>query len=430
MARRPDSAAETDQQADAASAGRRTLFRLPYGRELLILLWFAFFLHQADRQIFNNLLPLIRTDLRLSDVQLGLVASVFTAVFGISVLIGGYAADVWRRKWIILVSLLVWSAATLLTGLSSGLAALLVFRGLASGGGEAFYYPAAASLISQIHSRAKATALAIHQSAQYVGIVASFLAGFVGERCGWRAAFYVFGGFGVLLGIIALYRLKDTPHATEDADTDARPPLATALRTVLCTPTALMLYAALAGHVFVTTGYVTWMPTLLHEKFGLSLTAAGFYALACHYGCALLGVLLGGRLSDRWVSRRRTVRMEFEWLGLMLASPFIFWMGHAENAFACCLALGLYGFFRGFYDSNLWTTLFDVVEPRFRASATGLMLSWAFLFGSFAPVLMGWTKGVFGLGASFSALAFVYFASGAIVLIAQRSCFKKDCRPA
>ncbi len=123
---------------------------IPYGWELLILLWLAFFLHQADRQIFNNLLPLIRTDLRLSDVQLGMVASVFTVVFGLCVLAGGYAADVWRRKWIILVSLLVWSTATLLTGISTGILALLVFRGLASGGGEGFYYPAAASLTSRI----------------------------------------------------------------------------------------------------------------------------------------------------------------------------------------------------------------------------------------------------------------------------------------
>jgi nitrate/nitrite transporter NarK len=114
------------------------------------------------------------------------------------------------------------------------------------------------------------------------------------------------------------------------------------------------------------------MPTLLHEKYGLSLTAAGFFALGCHYGCALFGVLLGGRFSDRWASRRRTVRMEFEWLGLMLASPFIFWMGRADGAFTCCLAMGLFGFFRGFYDSNLGTALFDVVEPRFRASPSDL----------------------------------------------------------
>ncbi|MDX9868746.1 MAG: MFS transporter [Kiritimatiellia bacterium] len=406
--------------------------RIPYRWELLLLLWFAFFLQQADRQIYNNLLPLLKVDLQLNDVQVGMVASIFTAVFGLCVLIGGYAADVWRRKWIVLFSLLVWSSATVLTGLSTGLLGLIVFRGLSSGSGEAFYYPAAASLITQAHRKTKATALAIHQSAQYVGIVASFLAGVVGEAYGWRNAFYLFGGFGILLGLVFIVRMQDTPPVSEtgaaSGNRTGRPPIRQVFRAVLGTPTALMLYAALAGHVFVAIGYLTWMPTLLHEKFGLSVGAAGFSSLAYHYACALCGVLLGGRLSDRWVARRRTIRMEFEWVSLLLASPMIFLMGQASTLFVCCLALGLFGFFRGVYDSNLWTALFDVIAPPYRASATGLMLAWAFLAGAFAPVLMGWAKGVFGLGTAVSALAGVYFASSMIVLTAQRTRFRKDCQ--
>jgi len=231
---------------------------------------------------------------------------------------------------------------------------------------------------------------------------------------------------------VLVFRMRDTPHETVGvSDTSAatvRTPLGAVVRAVLGTPTARVLYLALAGHVFVNTGYVTWMPTLLHENFGMSITLAGFSAVAYHYVFALLGVFAGGRLSDRWAPRRRTIRMEFEWLGLLLASPFIFWMGQADSAFICCLAMGFFGFFRGFYDSNLWTALFDVVEPRFRASAIGLMLAWSFLFGAFAPLIMGWTKGVFGLGASVSALAFVYLAAGLIVVVAQNTCFKKDCR--
>ena len=50
--------------------------RIPYAWEMLALLWLTFFLHQADRRIYNNLLPLILADLRLDDVQLGLVALV------------------------------------------------------------------------------------------------------------------------------------------------------------------------------------------------------------------------------------------------------------------------------------------------------------------------------------------------------------------
>jgi sugar phosphate permease len=397
---------------------------------MLALLWVTFFLHQADRQIYNNLLPLIRADLRLDNVQLGLVASVFTAAYGLCVMVGGYAGDVLRRKWIVIVSLLVWSGATLLTGLSSSVVALMIFRGLATGGGEAFYYPAAASLISQCHRHSRATALAIHQSALYVGIVASFLAGYVGERYGWRNAFYVFGGCGMGLGAILLMRLQDTPRNNAGASTTnvppPGPPLPLVLRTLFRTPTALWLCAAFAADVFVVIGYATWMPTFMHERYGMSVTAAGFAALASHHAAAIVGAILGGTLSDRWAARRRSVRMEFESLGLLDGAPLIVWMGYAGSVPTCCTALALFGLFRGIYDSNLWAAMFDVVEPRYRASATGLMLSCAFLVGAIAPVLMGWMKGFVGLSTAIASLGAVYFAGGVIVLVALGTSFAKD----
>ena len=108
---------------------------LPYRWELIAMLWCAYFFNQADRQIFANLLPLIEKDLELTKLQLGVVGSVFTFVYGVLVPLGGYAGDVLRRKWVIVTALLVWSTATLLTGLSTGLFALILFRGVATGGG-------------------------------------------------------------------------------------------------------------------------------------------------------------------------------------------------------------------------------------------------------------------------------------------------------
>ena len=400
---------------------------VPYKWELVVLLWFTFFLHQADRQIYGNLLPLIKSDLQLSDVQLGLVASVFTAVFGVCVLIGGYAGDVLRRKWIVLASLMIFSVATLLSGLSTGLLMLIVFRGLATGGGEAIYYPAASSLIAQFHHRSRATALGIHQTAIYVGLVASCVAGYVGEFYGWRSAFFVFGGFGVALGVILPFRMQDTPQvAAESPESRDRIPLGEVLRGVLGKSTALMLSAAMAGHVFVNIGYLTWAPTFLHERFGMTITAAAFAALAYHHAFAFVGVLVGARLSDRWAPRRRTVRMEIECAGLLLASPFILWMGQSSNAIACCVAMAIFGFFRGVYDSNLWPALFDVIEPRLRSSATGAMLSCAFIVGAVAPMLMGWAKEPLGLSGVISCLAGVYFASSVVIFIALHTSFARD----
>ena len=50
--------------------------RITYKWELIIMLWVAYFLNQGDRQIFNVVIPLIKEDLHLTDVQLGFVASV------------------------------------------------------------------------------------------------------------------------------------------------------------------------------------------------------------------------------------------------------------------------------------------------------------------------------------------------------------------
>lgn len=409
-------------------AGPRRL--LPYRWELIVLLWCAYFFNQADRQIFANLLPLIEKDLALTKPQLGLVGSVFTFVYGVLVPFGGYAGDVLRRKWVIIVALLVWSTATLLTGLSTGLLALIVFRGVATGGGEAFYYPPANSLIGQFHHRTRALAMAIHQTSLYVGIIASFLAGYVGESFGWRNAFYLFGGFGILVAIVMIYRVEDTPqesHSKGKAGGGTTGiPVRVVLREIFRKPTVLLLSMAFASQVFVNIAYLMWMPTFLYEKYGLSLTAASFLALFCHHAAAFVGVVVGGRLSDRLARTSRTARMQFEYIGLLAGAPFIALMGLADNLYVCLAALAAFGLFRGVYDSNLFAAPFDLVAPRFRSSLVGVMLSFAFIVGASAPVLLGWGQGVLGMNNAIALLGTVYVFGGVSVLVALYTTFNRD----
>jgi len=402
---------------------------VPYRWELLSLLWIAFFLHQADRQIYGNLIPLIQKDLGLSDGQLALVASIFTWIYGIMVPFGGYVGDVLRRKWIIVVMLLVWSAGTLLTGLSTGLLGLILFRGLASGFGEAYYAPSANSLITQWHDKTRALAMSLHQTALYVGIVASFLAGYVGELFGWRSAFYLFGGFGVVWAAVLVWRMEDTPQPGRLRDSKAssgRPPLGEVLREVFLRPTVLMLSLAFAGMVSVQIGYLTWMPTLLHRKYDLSLTYAGLASLGFHHALAFIGVVLGGRLSDFWARRRRRARMEFQYVGLILAAPFIWLMGAADELWICCLSLACFGLFRGIYDSNLFAAPFEVIPPRLRSSALGIILSFGFLTGAFAPLALARLSKTFGLDGAMSWLSAVHLAAGLIVAAAAYTTFPRD----
>ena len=177
--------------------------RKGYKWEVLALLWVAYLLNQADRQVFNVVLPLIREDLGLSDVAVGTIATAFNLFYAVLVPIGGFIGDRFSRKWIVTASVLFWSIATMFTGLCNGFLMLVVMRSIATGGGEAFFGPANYSLIADYHDRTRAFAMSIHQTAYYVGIILSgYVAGVVGELWGWRNAFYIFGAIGVLHGII------------------------------------------------------------------------------------------------------------------------------------------------------------------------------------------------------------------------------------
>ena len=104
--------------------------RKGYKWEVLALLWVAYLLNQADRQVFNVVLPLIREDLGLSDVAVGTIATVFNLFYAVLVPIGGFIGDRFSRKWIVTASVLFWSIATMFTGLCNGFLMLVVMRSL------------------------------------------------------------------------------------------------------------------------------------------------------------------------------------------------------------------------------------------------------------------------------------------------------------
>ncbi len=400
--------------------------RFPQRWELVALLWLAFFLNQADRQIFGVLLGAIQADLGLGTVQMGLVATLFTVTLAVLVPVAGYAADVLDKKALLVAAVLVWSAGTICTGFGAGFMQLVLFRSLATGGGEAFYAPAANALIAEAHAETRARAMSLHQTALYAGVITCGVLGPVlGDRWGWRAAFVVFGAAGILLAIVLAARIR--APARPAVPPDLRPTARRAFGHVAGKRTALLITLAFAGMAFVNIGYLTWMPLYLQTKFGLSAAQAGFSSMFFHHVCAFAGVTAGGALSDRIARVDRSGRLKLQAWALLAGAPFIALAAAAPTLFVACFALGAFGLCRGVYDSNIYASLFEVVAPRYRASAAGLMVMGAYLLAACAPLWLGWMGArAGGLSRGLTWLSLAYVLSSLSLFTAVKVFFRKD----
>lgn len=401
-----------------------------YKWEVLALLWVAYLLNQADRQVFNVVLPLIREDLGLTDVAVGSIATIFNLFYAVLVPVAGYVGDRWSRKWILTVSVLFWSVATMLTGLSNGFLMLVIMRSIATGGGEAFFGPPNYSLLAQYHNKTRAFAMSIHQTAYYIGIILSgYVAGYIGQMWGWRNAFYIFGAVGVIHGIWMAVRLRDKKDESEkqaDGAVQQKVKFTSGFRWVFTTPTALILTLSFGGLIFVLTGYLTWMPTYLYENFGMSLANAGFHSMFYTHMAAFAGVLVAGRLSDRMGRKNPSFRMMMQGAGLLFAIPFIVMMGNSATLWVIYIGFAGFGFARAFFDANTYTVLYDVIPPKYHSSASGAMIMSGFAIGALAPIVLGAIKSAVGLSYGISMLAVIWLVCGVAMIAGGRIFYMKD----
>ena len=393
----------------------------------LALLWGAFFLQQGTRQIYGPLLGSIQCAIGATDVQLGLVSTVFTLVYGLTIPFAGFAADLFSRKWMVVIGVAIFSLGILTSGFVTCIGALVITYGLVNGFGQPFYYPSSTSLISQLHADSRATALSLLQLGMYGGVIGcSWLAGwFAGLGAeGWRLPFRTLGVMGLCWAAVLAFLLKDTRSVgrkehKEHKEENHRVTIVAALKAMFSKPAAVLIALALGMEVYVDVGFKTWMPNYLSETFGVSKASAGLNAVLWHYLGAALGIMVGSRLGDRLVKRNPAIRFWIIGGGLFLGAPFIVLMSQATTYITCCVAMFVFGVFRGAYDSNNFAAFFDVVEPRYHASAAGFNLMIAFLFGCFSPTILGWTKANYSMSAGLASLAAVYLVGAALVGLAR-----------
>ena len=409
-----------------------------YKWEILFFLWVAFFLNQADRQIFNVLLTSIQADLLLTDAQMGFIATAFNLAFAILVPVSGLLGDRISKRNILVFSILLGSVATMFTGMSSTWMMFVLFRSIATGGGEALFGPAYVSTIASYHKETRALAMSIHQTSYYIGVVvSSVLATYVASLFGWRVAFFIFGGVGVFWSVLMFIRMRDKPRVSEvEQNNNAKQisvqkiTIGESVKALFSCPTAIILTIGFSGLIFVLTGYLTWMPTYLELTIGLSKESAAFNATIWTHAAAFVGILLAGRLSDKIAKYKHSYRMLLQACGLLVAVPFIVMMGRCSTEALIFLGLAGFGFARAFFDANTYAVMYDVIPEKHRASASCAMLMIGFGVGSFAGWILGVLKPIIGLSLGISLLAVVWIPCALSLLVACKFTYERDFKRA
>ena len=398
---------------------------------LLALVSATYFLAQGTRQIFNTVLPQIKADFAgagIDDAQLGLVGSAFTLVFGLAIPFGGVLADMFSRKWMIVIGTLLFAAGIFTSGIASGIGLLVIAYGVVNAAGQALLPPSNSSLIGQFHVETRATAFSIYQIVFYVGIVvcscvSGWLSG-LGEG-GWRKAFFLFGAVTAAWAVALAFLLRDAPQpgSAEGSKASVRE----ALGAVVRKPSALMLMAGLGFYFYAKYGFNTWIINYLQREFpSMTAASASFHGVFWFYLGAVVGVFAGGRVSDRLAASRPQVRFDVNTAGLALCVPGLLVAAFAPTAALCVAGTALFGFATGVYDSNIYASLFEVVKPRYRAAAVGVFGCGGSVIGASGPAVLGWMNSHFSMSAGIASLSAFALAGAAVIGVARIFFFARD----
>jgi MFS family permease len=364
----------TELAADQRPAARQHLF--------LAFLTFINVMNMVDRQLLASFANFIIPDLGLTNTQFGLLTGFAFIVFYTTMgLFAGALADMVNRPRLLAAGVALWSALTAASGAARGFATLALPR-IFIGIGESVCTPTSMSMLAdRFPAERLGFAAGVYYMGVPIGIGASLLiAGYFGPAIGWRSCFYILGGVGVVVSLVLLLFVKETPrgHDVAVVKVTERPSfkeIARAVAQALRTSPALV--ATMGGGVALhfVLGAAAFDQLWYVQERGFERAEIARITGWIGMVAGVLGNLFGGIGGD-WFQRRYGVgRPMFLFWVMLIAAPLniafrvvppdnvFFWVG----IFAAFFQLG------SFYGPT-FSTVQELVPPSIRASVVGLYL--------------------------------------------------------
>jgi MFS family permease len=347
----------------------------------------------------SALLTPIKTELLLTDEQVGRIELVFVLAYIVSAPIFGYLGDRYKRKWLILLALLIWSVASLGSGLAFALLPLLFWRSLV-GAGEGAYQSIAPSWIADVFGPSiRNIAFSVFNSISKVGAtIGVAVGGAIAASYSWHLAFIVAGAPGLLLAFAVLLA-KEPRRGAADGMVAAisRPTITQSLGLLARGDYQIYLLGYTAYYIALSTLFY-WGPAYMHRTFHLpNAVAAGYFGLG-YTLMGLPGVFIGGYLGHLLQRRNRGGYAASLSLAMLLVTPVLVEVLLSTNL--AWFRAGVFAeiFFFGLCSATVTTLVLETVPLALRSSAVagGMVIS-SGLGGIFASEVVGILSDHFGL---------------------------------
>jgi MFS family permease len=390
---------------------------------VIAFLWVAFALNYVDRQMVYSMFPALKADLGFAGAKLGLIGSVFMWVYTLSMPVAGRLADLWRKDLMLVGSLVLWSAATLGCGMAWSENSFLFWRGM-MGITESLYYPAALVAIANAYPEAaRSRALGIHQSAQFIGVIAGgWYGGWAADNTGWRQAFTVAAVAGILYSAVLWWAVKGIGGGEKREE--ARPGSVFALAKSWC---YVAICVAFAAYVAILWVFLAWYPTFLQEKFGLSMTDSGWNATVFVQLSQVAGILGGGWLTDRIRTRWRPARLYMVAVAVLGSAPFAYWTFAASTLNEARVYSACFGLFGGLLATNAFAAAYDVIRKENRGLGGALVNMTGGLSSGVMIYMAGIWKETVGFAGMVVWMMGASLVAGTVLAAVAATRYKREC---
>jgi len=386
------------------------------------LLWGVALLNYMDRQMLSVMKPAMQADIveLRSAANFGYLMAIFLWVYGFMSPVSGIIADRLNRKWLIVISLFVWSGVTVAMSFATTFNQLYWLRGV-MGLSEALYIPAGLSLIADFHSsKTRSLAIGTHMTGFYFGQALGGFGATAAAAFSWQKTFQTFGMAGVIYSLVLILLLRDKKRPADPVSaalTNGRKASVLKGLGVLAANRSfwvILFYFAVSS----LPGWATknWLPTLFAQSLNIPMAQAGPLSTITIAASSFTGVLFGGLLSDRWSQQNAGGRVFTSAIGLFFTVPALLMLGFGHTLFTIVSGGVFFGLGFGMFDANNMPILCQFVPVKSRATAYGLMNMTGVFFGAFITDVLGNSSDAGNLGKDFAMLAVVVLIAIAALL--------------